>query len=152
MNWDLTSSVQDIVNGATTNYGWQLMDHGSSNPMIYFYTKEHTDPTYYPILEVDVTLIEDQTPPVTDIVLGNPHSIEDDGSVWLTSDTSFTLVATDNQAIPESTSYTGVQTTIYRIDNEVDQVYTGSFNLTGYPPEIPHQISYWSIDFAGNIE
>ena len=59
MNWDFTTSARDIISGSVTNYGWQLMDLAGSNPMIYFHSKEYSDLTYYPYLEVQYTISDE---------------------------------------------------------------------------------------------
>ncbi|RLF31632.1 MAG: hypothetical protein DRM98_05275 [Thermoplasmata archaeon] len=45
MEWDVTSDVQDFINGEKTNYGWKITDEtywGHANiPITYFRTKEY---------------------------------------------------------------------------------------------------------------
>lgn len=55
MEWDITSEVQDIINEVVDNYGWQVMDHGGANPMIYFRSKENE--TDHPYLEIHLPSI-----------------------------------------------------------------------------------------------
>lgn len=51
VQWDVTSDVQDFVDGTETNYGWQIMNSAASgNSMIYFRTSDYSD--YHPYLEI----------------------------------------------------------------------------------------------------
>ncbi len=94
--------------------------------------------------------VSDLTPPSTRIVIGEPFCIYEN-TTWVTSKTCFTLVATDNKTMP-SLIGSGVDVTFYSIDGGVPQIYETPFNLSGYPPDIPHNITFWSIDYAGNVE
>jgi len=55
ISWDVTSDVQDIVDGTVTDYGWKIMDEnywGASNiPEMFFRSKEYG--TYIPYLEIE---------------------------------------------------------------------------------------------------
>jgi O-glycosyl hydrolase len=53
IEWDLTDEVQGIVDGAISNFGWQVMSNSALNPMIYFRSKEYSDSGYRPYLEVE---------------------------------------------------------------------------------------------------
>jgi hypothetical protein len=59
MHWDVTSDVQDFINGQEVNYGWQVMDTtywGDFNiPIIKYRTKEYGD--YIPYLEVEIASV-----------------------------------------------------------------------------------------------
>ena len=63
MEWDVTSDVQDFVDGDATNYGWKITDEyywGKYNiPITYFRSKEYGD--YIPCLEIAAEL-ENQPP------------------------------------------------------------------------------------------
>jgi hypothetical protein len=52
MEWDVTSSVQDMVDGVVSNDGWRVIDPsgGGYFSMIYFPSKEHV--TYKPYLRI----------------------------------------------------------------------------------------------------
>ena len=59
MEWDVTDDVQDFVNGAETNYGWQIMDEtnwgGANIPLSKFRSKEYSanGNDYIPYLETE---------------------------------------------------------------------------------------------------
>ncbi len=58
MTWDVTSSVQEFVDGTKTNYGWQIMDvNTSGDSMIYFRSKEYADSGFHPSLQLDLDII-----------------------------------------------------------------------------------------------
>ncbi|HEC76585.1 MAG TPA: hypothetical protein ENI33_04930, partial [Thermoplasmatales archaeon] len=96
--------------------------------------------------------IQDLTPPGSRLTIGDPHYI--DGIVtWVTSDTPFIITASDNDAVPDSApELSEVKTIYYSIDGGPPMIYNGAFNLSGYPPSVPHSITYWSIDYANNTE
>ena len=56
MEWDVTTDVQAMLQGSIPNYGWHLLDDnywGTVNiPQIYFKSKEYSDITYSPRLEI----------------------------------------------------------------------------------------------------
>jgi hypothetical protein len=54
MSWDLTSEVQDIVDGATSFYGWEIIDHANSGyfSQIHFRSKENPSGNT-PYLQID---------------------------------------------------------------------------------------------------
>jgi hypothetical protein len=53
MEWDVTTDVEDFINGTQPNYGWQIRDpSGGSFPMIYFRSRDYNDANYLPYLEV----------------------------------------------------------------------------------------------------
>ena len=83
--------------------------------------------------------LDDTTPPVTTIFFDPPEPDGENG--WYVSIVTVTLNATDDDS--------GVNTTYYRIDYGILQVYLEPFNLTidGY-----RVIIYYSIDNAGNQE
>jgi hypothetical protein len=57
MGWDVTSSVQDYVDGAYPNYGWKIRDvETSGNCMTYFFSKENGS-DFDPGLVVDLDII-----------------------------------------------------------------------------------------------
>jgi len=64
MEWDVTSDVQNFIDGYESNYGWKLIDNSSgSNDMTYFYSKEYG--SYLPYLEIefaDVYVDDDAEP------------------------------------------------------------------------------------------
>ena len=55
IQWDVTSCVQDFVDGTETNYGWQIIDTATShNHMTYFRSKDYTDDSNeHPYLEIE---------------------------------------------------------------------------------------------------
>jgi hypothetical protein len=56
MEWDVTTDVQAMLQGSISNYGWHLLDDnywGHVNiPQIYFCSKENSDTTCRPRLEI----------------------------------------------------------------------------------------------------
>ena len=96
--------------------------------------------------------IQDLNPPTTRLIIDQPFYIEEDGAIWVTSNTSFFLLASDNDNAPISTNTIGINSTFYQIDSYPPQLYNGSFNFSIYPPDTPHTLRFWSIDDAGNPE
>jgi PKD repeat protein len=88
----------------------------------------------------------DNTPPTTTLTIGEPKQVQDQTRV--TSDTPFTLAATD--------AGSGVKSTVYEILNssgyDTGQLtYNGPFNLTSLSPG-RYAIKYRSTDNVGNNE
>ncbi|MEM2439962.1 MAG: prenyltransferase/squalene oxidase repeat-containing protein [Candidatus Bathyarchaeia archaeon] len=92
-----------------------------------------------------VTVILDNTPPVTTLTIGEPKNASD--TVYVTPDTPFTLEAVDTGS--------GVFSTAYRIFNaNYDsgwQTYTEPFNLAGLADGV-YTIEFNSTDKLGNVE
>jgi outer membrane protein assembly factor BamB len=92
-------------------------------------------------------IIIDNTPPTTDIVIGDPCYVSKD--TWVTSVTEFTLSATDGGLIP-----VGVNHTMYRIWNggvwTSWNTYAGGFSL-GTNDGLSY-LEFYSIDWLGNGE
>jgi hypothetical protein len=61
---------------------------------------------------------------------------------WTTTDRSVTLSADDG-------SGAGVATIRYTVDGGSEKVYSGPFTVAGAGQ---HQVDYWSLDIAGNLE
>ncbi|MEM2611963.1 MAG: DNRLRE domain-containing protein [Thermoproteota archaeon] len=89
-----------------------------------------------------VTVIADTTPPSTTITIGLPKYYVGN-NIYVNSSTSFSLSASDD--------ISGVKETKYRIDSGPWKDYTDKFSLSGYS-DGTHEISYYSIDKAGNNE
>ncbi|KAF0143498.1 MAG: hypothetical protein FD156_2564 [Nitrospirae bacterium] len=87
-----------------------------------------------------ITVIIDNTPPVTTIRVGDPKYAAVDGMLYITGNTLFTLSATDNLS--------DVAVTEYRIDGGAWITYA-LFNI---PAEGAHIIESRSIDNVGNAE
>ncbi len=87
-----------------------------------------------------ITVIVDNTPPVTSFTAGDHKYADADGKLYVTSASTFTLAATDNLS--------GVATTEYRIDNGAWTAYT-PFTIAG---EGTHTIDYYSKDNLSNTE
>lgn len=89
----------------------------------------------------------DIEPPTTILTIGKPKYVAD--TIYVTSDTPFILVATDN---PEGT---GVASTAYKISNATYDSgwlpYTQPFYLNGLS-DGTYTINYNSTDNAGNVE
>jgi len=69
MTWDVTSNVQDFVDGTKANYGWKVGDHQGwlwgDVPQTKFRTKEYGN--YIPYLEIDYAQLTVNSPPLGDI-------------------------------------------------------------------------------------
>ncbi len=87
-----------------------------------------------------LSVIVDNTPPVTTITTGDPKYTAPDVKIYVASGTTFTLSATDNLS--------GVAETEYRIDGGV---WTAYAPLT-IPAERQHTIDYFSKDNVNNTE
>ena len=83
----------------------------------------------------------DKTPPATDLTIGT-HYVDSVGNIYVTSNTGFTLTATD--------SVSGVAHTYYRVNGGNWTEHFGAFNVTG--PIGTYTIEYYSVDVAGNEE
>ena len=79
----------------------------------------------------------DLTAPVT--IAGGLQSTRSTG--WQTGGQTVTLQATDNLS--------GLSARYYTVDQGSAQIYTGPFLVAG---EGSHEVVYWSVDAAGNIE
>lgn len=90
----------------------------------------------------------DEIPPTTIIQIGSPNytTVE---MIYVTSETPFTLIATDNPG------GSGVATTWYRIHNTTFTspwiLYSAPFNLSGLTDDI-YTIDFYSTDNIGNTE
>ena len=82
----------------------------------------------------------DTTAPVTELTIGT-HYVDEAG-IYVTSETEFTLSATDDLS--------GVAYTYYRVNGGGWTSYSGAFSLGG--SDGTHIISYYSVDAAGNEE
>lgn len=89
-----------------------------------------------------LSVIVDNTAPVTVITAGAPQSTDTGGTLYVTGATEFTLAATD--------SLSGVATSEYRIDAGAWTSYA-AFTLSGLA-DGTHSIGYRSVDPLGNIE
>jgi len=93
-------------------------------------------------------VVIDEAPPTTIMQIGTPNHIAID-MVYVTPETPFTLIATDN---PDGS---GVATTWYRIRNTTFAsewtLYLAPFNLSGLADGI-YTLDFYSIDNAGNME
>ena len=87
-----------------------------------------------------LSIVIDNTPPVTEITLGEPKHTSSDGTLYVSGNTTFTLTSSDNLS--------GVSKTEYRIDSGQWQAYT-VFTITS---EGTHTIGFRSIDNLGNTE
>ena len=87
--------------------------------------------------QINITLCNDTTPPKTTFSLTGLRGCNE----WYTSNVTVTLTASDNDS--------GVSHTKYQLDNNILINYSEPFILTS---EGPHNISYYSIDNAGNNE
>jgi len=155
MSWDVTDDVQAFVDGDFSNYGWIVMDEDDwpfgNIPMTYFYQKEYG--SYIPYLEVETSEPQEDTkPPITRLVINEPYYIDEDGYTWISSDTTFSLIGSDNSSYPDSANTRGVYKTYYMVDYEAPEVYTGPFDLSYVPPDTEHVIFFWSVDASGNSE
>jgi uncharacterized repeat protein (TIGR01451 family) len=91
----------------------------------------------------------DADPPTTHILIGEPHYIDASGNTYVTSATSFTLIADDG---PDGS---GVAATYYRQYNATQnsnwKEQPNPFYMTGLD-DGNYSIDYYSTDVAGNVE
>ncbi len=100
------------------------------------------------IEEVKSTTIQiDKTAPTTEITF-NTYYLEDFNNIFVTSDTIFTLSASDD--VPGVVDVSGVKHTYYRINDGEFQIYLDPFSLKGV--DGVYTIEFFSIDHAGNEE
>ena len=56
IDWDVTSDIEDFLDGSFPNYGWKIYDSYEWDdvdiPVIKFYTKEHC--SLIPCLEIEI--------------------------------------------------------------------------------------------------
>lgn len=97
-----------------------------------------------PELEKQYTIYLDNTPPTTNITVGDPKFRINISDVWnVTSSSLFALASTDIGS--------GVETILYQIDSDTPRIYNGSyFVLAGADGE--HTIRYWARDNVFNTE
>ncbi len=99
-------------------------------------------------LNIPLTSI-DATPPTTKILMEGPHYIDAIGNTYVTSATSFTLIADDG---PDGS---GVAATYYRQYNATQdsnwKEQPNPFYMTGMD-DGNYSIDYYSTDVAGNVE
>ncbi len=91
-------------------------------------------------------IIVDNTPPTTDIGIGDPHYVF--GDTWVTSAAEFTLNAVDGGLIP-----VGINLTMYRIWNGTWSewgIYQDGFTLS--INDGIRYVEFYSVDFLGNEE
>ncbi len=86
------------------------------------------------------TLKLDATPPETSIAVAEPKF--EGGALFVHPTTRFALSAVDGTS--------GVRSTYFAIDDEPTQTYAGPFTLGA--PDGFRDVSYWSVDVAGNPE
>jgi hypothetical protein len=91
------------------------------------------------VKHITYTIIPDATPPVTTVTAGEPHYTSDEGSLYVTGSSMFSLSATDDVS--------GVRSTAIRVDNGVWNAYAAPFFLVS---EGSHTIGYRSTDNAMN--
>ena len=96
-----------------------------------------------------ITVIFDDTPPTTILLIDEPKYVDMTGNIYVTSSTPFTLIAEDNPG------GTGVASTLYRIYNSTYDTgwmeYSAPFYLTRLS-DCEYLIDYYSIDNIGNVE
>jgi hypothetical protein len=91
-----------------------------------------------------VNVVVDNTPPTTDLAIGSPKQGDEDNLINVTSNTMFSLDASDNLA--------GVDFSWFYVDNLQNyMVYSGPFNLSNYG-EGTYTLYYGSTDILGNNE
>ena len=100
----------------------------------------------YPIKVIVYPPQEDNTPPVTTLLVGEPKYFKEETETWyVTSETPFTLSASDIGS--------GVEDIYYRTRYNDDWTnwtnYTGDFYLTG---DGLHCIEFYAVDYEDNIE
>jgi hypothetical protein len=95
------------------------------------------------------TILADDKPPETTMVIGSPHYADLVGNLYVSSNTPITLTAEDNPG------GTGVASTFYRISNDTYYTdwaeYLAPFYLAGLS-DGEYLINYYSTDYIGNAE
>jgi parallel beta-helix repeat protein len=89
-----------------------------------------------------VSIVVDDTPPITAVLIGNPKYLV--GGTFVTSQTHLSL-----QAVDGGMTHAGLNTTEYRIDSGNWIAYSSPFRLQ---EEGAHVTDYRSIDLLGNSE
>lgn len=104
----------------------------------------------YPYSDPVVNFVDpfDSTSPTTILKIGNPKYTDPSSNVFVTSDTPFTLEATDTSS--------GVKSTVYKITDSASYdsgwlTYTGPFKLTSLR-DGNYTIAFNSTDNVGNVE
>ena len=133
-------------------YGWMV------SPGMYMVRAEKTGyATNFAIVTVPPSATDlnipltpiDANPPTTKILIGGPHYIDAIGNTYVTSATSFTLIADDG---PDGS---GVAATYYRQYNATHdsnwKEQPNPFYMTGLD-DGKYSIDYYSTDVAGNVE
>jgi len=89
----------------------------------------------------NLIITSDNLSPSTELIIA-PCSSDDAGNIYISSETNFILVASDE--------FSDVANTFYRLNGGPWLEYLGVFNLTG--PLGLYTIDYYSVDNLGNIE
>jgi hypothetical protein len=149
-----------LITGADGQYQWDVLE-GS-------YRVHVEAPGYYPadsivvnippqVTDLHVGLIQlppppDPVPPTTTLTKGDPKYTDPSGNVFVTSDTSLTLTAEDNEG------GSGVASTNYRLYNTtgydtglITSMPPIEFRLTGID-DGKYFIDFYSVDNVGNVE
>jgi hypothetical protein len=140
------------IRSTTQDYGWT-----TAMPPIQFYLTGLADGNYFVDYNSSdilgnieptntATLILDNTPPTTNLTIGEPKYVS--GRTYVTPDTPFILAATDTGS--------GVNSTAYRITNSTSYdsgwlTYIKPFNLTSLR-DGNYTIAFNSTDNVGNVE
>jgi hypothetical protein len=146
------ASIGYRIRNATQNFGWITSAFPIQFYMIgladgaYFIDYNSTDTKGNVELTNTAIVILDDTPPETALTIGDPQYVSN--KPYVTSDTPFTLEATDVGS--------GVKLTAYRITNSSGYdsgwlTYTEQFNLTSLS-DGNYTIAYNSTDNVGNVE
>jgi len=110
IEWNVTTDVQNYIDGTQSNFGWLLAAHSTSNEQAYFYSKEYGN--YIPYLEIE---IEPNNPP------NKPSKPAGPAAGWTDTVIVFSTSATDpdGDQVKYGWEWTG--------DNNVDG-WTGFYN------------------------
>jgi hypothetical protein len=102
---------------------------------------------------IKTTSKADQIPPISWLIIGDPHYNEDNTNWWVNWETSFALAATDDTSTPIYGNESGpnIDSIWYKIDAGAWIEYTEPFNFSGSPLGA-HTIAYYSVDKANNTE
>jgi len=113
--FDITDLVQGWVNGSYENYGLALCSESSSE--VQFYSKDYSDPSYHPVLEVTyqepVTVTETVTVTVTETTTVANTTITETQTVSETITTTQTIYNTVTETVTTTVANTTYYTTIY---------------------------------------
>lgn len=120
ITWDVTSDVQDFVNGTKTNYGWWIMDEnywGTYNIPQQYYKSRESGVSFKPYLEVEI-----DSPSISLIEPRGHLYFGDREIISLPGDKTIVLGAITVKA--QTASELGIEKVEFYVDNELKETLT----------------------------